>query len=410
MKKEIIFFFLVFLLMACDGNEAQQSSSSNTNTQVIRRQIRTITLSTGALTATRNTSVTIEPSQESRVAAKVNGQVVSILQREGALVEADAPIVQLDDRDFQSNIANAELAVQSARINLQRARRSSNEGENQATLQLQTAQSNLELARQQFEEGQALLDVGGIARTNLTALEAQYNQALTGVQQAQDGVNRAARAGEEDLALLEVQLAQAERQLQQARDVLADATIKAPFAGEIAELYVEEGEFMGGGTPAFRLISLDNQQGSFAVTPQDATILLENPDIILRYAGNDYLASIIRSSSAPSQTRLVSMTAQLAAPSEGQPNIPAGSVAQLNYQLQLAEGVLAPTGTVSAQGGNNFIFIVENGFTVRRQVSIVAEAGGDIVLTGVEAGTEVVYPLPPDLREGVAVDVIRTSP
>lgn len=410
MKKFAIFFSLVFLLLACEGNgEQQASSSSSTSTQIIRRQIRVTEVDTGILTATRNTSVTIEPSQESRVAAKVNGQVISIIQREGALVDADAPIVQLDDRDFLTNVANAELAVQSARINLQRARRSSNEGENQAALQLQTAQSNLELARQQFEEGQALLDVGGIARTNLTALEAQYNQALTGVQQAQDGVNRAARAGEEDLALLEVQLAQAERQLQQARDVLADATITAPFAGEIAELYVEEGEFMGGGTPAFRLISLENQQGSFAVTPQDALKLQENPDILLRYAGNDYPATIIRSSSAPSQTRLVSMTAELAPTPEGLPTIPAGSVAQLNYQLQLAEGVLAPTGAVSAQGGNNYIFVIENGFTARQPVSILAEAGGQVALTGVEADTEVVYPLPPDLREGIAVDVIRTN-
>ena len=66
------------------------------------------------------------------------------------------------------------------------------------------------------------------------------------------------------------------------QDALAETQISAPFDGEIAEVLVEEGEFIGAGSPAFRLVSVDNQLGIFSVPPRDAQSLLDNAEIYLR--------------------------------------------------------------------------------------------------------------------------------
>jgi len=408
LKKLALSLVILSLISACSRPSSSTEDNASTETVAaepteIIRTVRTITAVNNDLTATRNATVTIEPKQESRVAAGTNGRIETVLFREGAFVTKGDAVIQLDDNNLALQVQNAQLALESARINLQTARLSAGETTDQLGLSLRSAQTSFDLSKKQFEEGQALFAAGGIAQTDLSGLEAQYNQAEANLSQIRDSLSRSQRAGQENLALLELQVNQAQTQLSQAQDALAETQISAPFDGEIAEVLVEEGEFIGAGSPAFRLVSVDNQLGLFAVPPRDAQSLLDNAEIYFRYQGLDYAARIIRTSNASSSQRLVDITAEIYA---SDVPIPSGSVATLNYEVTLGSGIQLPSSSLFIEQGNNFVYIVEDGKSQKRQVTIVAEVSGQAVVEGLEEGQLIISPVPADLRDNSQVQVL----
>ena len=370
------------------------------------RAVRTVVAAEDTLKATKTASVTIEPKQESRVAAGTNGRVERILKREGERVVAGEAIIALDDDNLQLQVKNAQLALDSAKISLERSTRSTAENTGQFSLQLRTSQTNFDIAMRQYEEGQALFQAGGISSTELSRLESQYSQAESTLLQTQDALARSQRSGEEDLALLQVQVNQAQTQLAQALDTLAETKITAPFDGEIADVLVEEGEFVAAGSPAFRLVSTEQQLGRFSVPPQDAQSLLNQGELIFRYQGLDYAARIIRSNSAPGDQRLIDITAEIY-PSDSP--IPSGGVAQLRYDVALGTGIKIPSSAFSVERGKTYLFVIENGEANRREVQLVAEVSGQAIVEGLTVGEQIIAPVPADLRSGTPVRVIGAN-
>ena len=61
------------------------------------RAVRTIQAQRGVLSTSRSTTVTVEPAQESMIAAGTSGQVARIFKREGATLKDGDAVVQLDD-------------------------------------------------------------------------------------------------------------------------------------------------------------------------------------------------------------------------------------------------------------------------------------------------------------------------
>ncbi len=409
--KRYLALALALLLTACgpvqaqsdaEGSDQTQNQSQGSQSSNVRR-VRVLTAERGELTTQRSTSVNIEPGKESQIAAGTSGQVANIVAREGAQVREGDTVIRLDAETAQLQVENARTALQTARVNLQSAQNSSQESTEQARAALDAARTNLELARQQYEEGQQLFSSGGISQTQLTQFRAQLEQSQASFQQAQANLSQLERAPSENLELQRLQVQQAQNQLAQAERALSDATITAPFTGEVADVLVEQGEFIGSGSPAFRLVSTEEQLARFSVPPQDAGPLAEQGLVYIDYNGLDYGAQIIRSSSVPGESRLVNVTARVY-PSETE--IPVGTVAQLNYEITLAEGVKLPSGAVRTQSGRSFVLALEEGVARQREVSVAGEAGGSVVVNGLEPGTRIVYPLPADLRDGTNVEII----
>jgi HlyD family secretion protein len=413
---------LFLLLSACrpsDNNATAQTATAESGTAQTEtattesetptreetvRSVRVIIAEEGTLTAQKSATVTIEPKQESSVAAGATGRVEQILKREGQRVEAGETVITLDDDNANLQVQNAQLALDSAQINLEKARRATTEGGNQLELALRSAQTNYDVLKKQYDESLALFEVGGVSQNQLGQLSAQLTQSESALVQLQNSVAQNQRAGGEDLSLLELQVGQASTALQQARDALGETSITAPFAGEVSEVFTEQGEFLAAGSPAFRLVSSDEQLGTFSVPPSDAQRLLAQKDVTFRYQGLDYGATIVRTNAAPNNQRLIDMTAELY-PSENP--IASGSVAQLNYTLEEGKGVLIPAGAVTSESGQNYVYAVLDGKATRQAIQVAEEVSGQAAVVGLDAGTQVVFPLPNDLRDGALVRVLE---
>ena len=388
---------------AATAASAESPAARSTPGQDAARRVRTVTVATGRLAATKNASVTIEAARQSQVAAGTSGRVARVHARPGEVVAEGAVVVSLDDDQLQAQLENAELAVQSAEVSLTQAQRQSSETIAQLQAQLQSAQTNLNLAEERYREGSALLEAGGISRVDLRSLEASRDQAQSGWVQARDGLARARRASQEDLRLLELQVEQARNRVAQARNSLAEAQISAPFAGEVADVFVEEGEFIAAGSPAFRLLARDERRAIFSVPAEDAQGLQEQGLVYIRHGGLDYAAQITRVTRSAQQPRLVELSAELY-PAETA--IPTGTVAQVRYTVPLASGVIVPSAALAAEAGRTYVFVVEDGVARRTEVRVNAESAAQAVVEGISEGARVISPRPLDVREGTPVEPV----
>ena len=412
-RRMLSLILLAALLVACgpaEGGAAQQTAQQTTAEQINQparaRQVRTLQAEEGTLNTTRTAAVRVDPFQESQVAADASGKVATILKREGAQVKRGDAVIQLGTEQLQLQVDNARSAVQTARVNLASAQNSTQESVAQAQDALQNAQTNLKLAQQEYDQGQQLFNSGGISQTQLTQFRSQLEGAQTAYGQSQNSLAQLERAPGEDLELQRLQLEQAQTSLTQAERSLADATVKAPFAGEVADVLVEEGEFAQAGSPAFRLVSTDAQLARFSVTPEDAAELVERGEVQIFYRGLDYAAQIIRASKSASDSGLVNMTAKLY---ESQTRIPTGASAQLRFEVNLGTGVTVPANALRTGSGQTFVLVIEEGAAKQQRVQVVSESGDRAVVSGLEAGQEVIYPLPADLRAGTPVQSVSNT-
>ena len=402
----------LLLVVGCGGptpngandDPATQSTSaaaSATPAADDARLVRTLVPERGTLQASRSASANVRALRDATVASGASSRVVEILARPGDLVEARELVVRLDDDQAAIQADAARLSVQQAEIDLARARRSSDEGADQARASLQAARSNVANLRDQVGEVRALVTAGGAARSDLNTLQTQLEQAEASLIQAQDAVARAERSEGEDLALLELALQQARLQAAQAQDALDETRIRAPFAGEIAELFLETGEFAGAGQPAFRLVSADEREAVFDVPPEDARFLLEQGSVTLRYAGRELEAPLVGSSRPAQQPRSIQLTARLAG--DDARAVPTGALAEVRYTVDLAEGLLVPAGAIASESGATWLYVVDDGVASRVPVDVLAEASATAVVDGVDPEAVVIHPRPLDVRVGTRV-------
>ncbi len=404
MNARTALFFALLPLAAC-GVKAQDGTASQTQTQSqaeLSRSVRVITAKTGTLSVTRSASATIEPLQESQVSAGTTGQVERIVARSGTRVAAGEVVIQLDDDALQLQLDNAQLSLKTAEVNFASAERSSGSNTAQSEAALQAAQTGLQIAQQSFTEGQSLLTAGGISQNAFDQLRVGLEQAQATLLQAQAAADQSQRAPEEDLELLRLQVQQAQTQVAQAQQGLADAKLTAPYPGEVAEVLVEEGEFIGAGSPAFRLVSTDRQLARFSVAPEDAQRLLAEGRIWLPYNGLDYAAQVTQTSQTQGG-RLVEVEANIYS---SDTSIPNGTVTQFDYQLTLAKGVLIPSGALRQSGGQLSVLAVQEGRAREVKVTLLSESGAQVAVSGLKEGARVIYPLPADLTPGTPVEIL----
>ena len=392
-------------LAGCGAEAEPESVASESVASDAGRAVRVAIVDTGDLIAGRSESVTLLPERESRVAAGASGRVAAILARPGDTVAAGAPLITLDDTQARFGVDNATLALAQARITLERARRSAADATAQAAAAATTANQNLALIVRQLEEAASLLTLGAVSPADVDALTAQRSQAESVILQANEAVERAARAEQEDLALLELQVRQAEVALAQAERALAETTVRAPFDGDVAELYAEVGEFVGAGSPVARLLSDGPAIASFTVSPEDAPRIEAAGDVVIRYVGTELPATITRLERTAQQSRLVTVLAQLG---DDAPKTPPGALAEVRFDIALGSGLLVPSSALTAEGGRTFVFVASEGVARRREVNVVAESGNTAVIAegALQVGDLVIAPRPLDVRDGTQVRVI----
>jgi multidrug resistance efflux pump len=357
----------------------------------------------GPLTASNDTSASIAPHMQSIVAAQVAGVVVRVVHLAGDWVKEGEPVVTLDTAQLKLAVASAQSALDNAKINYQIGEDNASTDNPKLTLQLQSAQSALDSAQKNYDSQKALLDVGGAPASAVDTAKSQLQQAQANLQAAQTALEQNKKSDIWTLQQLRLAIDQAQVQLQTARLNLDYASIKAPYAGQIAAVSVNPGMYVSQNTPVFTIVSTA-EEIHFNVPPADVRSLPVGTVVQFLYMGQRYPVKISQAASAPING-VVPMVTDVPRSFA----LPYGSVGTVSYSIMIARGAIVPIAALQTNEDQNYVFAVVNGKAVIRNITILGQSETSTVVSGVEEGAQVIMNPPPGLLEGVNVKIQSAS-
>lgn len=231
------------------------------------------------------------------------------------------------------------------------------------------------------------------ARSQLAAAEAQRDKAQTDLERAEalrDSVSRKAL----DDARLAVETAQKEvdRQtslLEQAQDMLAQYTVRAPFDGTILSRGADPGQVVSSSTPLFLFANLATLYAEASVDELYASEVRRGLPVAARPAGHSdvidgevvYVSPRVDASTGG---RLV----RINLPGAGELALPVGLTVMLNIIVDQREAaVTIPRGALVA-GDRPAVYLMENGRAVLRPVQYIDWPSDRLIVTGGLTGNE----------------------
>ncbi|WP_428610058.1 efflux RND transporter periplasmic adaptor subunit [Sedimenticola sp.] len=216
--------------------------SSNPPTQETRQEqaklVRVINAPSLTVIPTATGHGTVRPNRTWEAVAQVKGKIVekhpALLK--GAIIEAGSLILRIDPADYELAIAQAESDIQATRAQLDELAAKAVNTEKSLAIE----QAALALNQKELERKRLLVGKGGISRSDL---ESQERSLLTQQQSVQAQVNTL-NLFPSQKALLKAQLERHMASLATARRSLANTEIHLPFTSRIAEVNVEQDQYV----------------------------------------------------------------------------------------------------------------------------------------------------------------------
>ena len=306
--------------------------------------LQTATVYRGDIVLTADGSGNLLPASELEVAFRASGVLAEVLVEVGDQVQAGDVLARLDDTETRQAVAEAEIQVTQAEINLASAKNEADAGLAQANLdaaqadyeevaalaahtgdQLTSARINLEQAVAALADAQEAYDTAWDpardwelnVRRLATALEREREATANGLEKAQDNLEIAqanynlAVIGIDDSAVqdaeikvinaqvaladvpiqlqqLELTLAQARLKLETAQRTLEQTTLIAPVDGTVMDIAATVGESVTTG-PIITLADMETPLVRFWVEEADlSSVAVGNPVNIVFEALPDY--------------------------------------------------------------------------------------------------------------------------
>lgn len=193
---------------------------------------------------------------ERRIASKVPGRVDTLHVRTGDRVAQGDTLFTLDSPEILARLEQAQGARDAASSMERKADTGARAEEiEMARRDWQRAQAQADLMATTYQRMATLHDEGLLATQDYEETRARW-QAADNQAEAARAQYDMAQAGtrEEDRAASAAQVRQAEGSIAEVQAALDDTLIRAPMAGEIADLVISQGELAPAGFPVITLI------------------------------------------------------------------------------------------------------------------------------------------------------------
>ncbi|MCL6611051.1 MAG: efflux RND transporter periplasmic adaptor subunit [Peptococcaceae bacterium] len=299
---------------------------------------------------------TVTPFAEARLSPKIMGRVASVNADVGRRVKQGETLLTIEQSDYLSALKQAEASLAMAEAN---------------SIQAETGYENARLNYQRFEE---LFRQGAVSQSQL--------EEARGKLAAAESACKANRA----------QVLQCQAMLEKARSDYSHTEVKAPFAGVVAQRFVDIGEMVSQQTPVFTVIQ-DDPLLVRVNLPENVVSRVspdQQVDIFVAATGKTYKGAVKSvAPQADSQTKAFAAEIKLAGVSQ---EVKPGMVAELRITTkQVDSALVVPTDALLDEDGGAGIFVVENGIARHRKVTTGLEGHGYTqVVSGLQQGELVV--------------------
>ena len=379
----------------------------------------------GTIEQTLDLTGTVVSARRVELTAKMPGRIAAVFVQEGSRVEAGTALAALETAELSAQVHQAEQGVRQAAASREVARArlaallagARSQERAQAESAVAQAEASLRNAESDVVRTQQLFESGAVSRQQLDAAILQRDVARAQRDSARQQMSLV-QVGprEEDLRMARAQVEQAEAgyggaqaSLQLARVQLANATIRAPFAGRIAELPATTGEFVSPGVKVAVLYDDQNLEVEVTVGERDLGQVQVGRSVTVRpeAAPTVTLAGTVNriqpaadplSRAAKVRIRLVGASASLSP----------GTSVRAELLVERRENAVVVSSSALRQNGQTEVVVVKDGKASVRKVLVglrhhhIAQ-----IIYGVAEGELVVTLGPETLSDGQPVKVVN---
>ena len=357
--------------------------------------------------------------------SKVTGRVKWIGVEKGDKVKEGQVLVRLEDDEFRAQYDQALGAAANARAYLDELKNGSRPQE------IQQAQHNLDEAKATLANDKITLDrTRGLVTGGVLSKQAldDATSKFEADQQRADSLNQAfqlAKIGPrpEEIARAKGALEQAEGQAAYAKSLLDATVIRAPVTGTILERAAEKGELVTSGFastaeggPQGLVVSLadlndlqvelDIAQDDFArLSPKQKGVV--TVDAYPDRKWNGVIAEISPQANRAKATvqvkvQILNPDAYLRPDMNATVKFLADETKHASAQPQ---GVFVPTAAVRDRDGKKVVFLAFDGKAMAREVKILSQRSGGVLVQGLNGGEDVITTAPQDLKDGEKIKI-----
>lgn len=338
-------------------------AASSTNTRMELANTDVFTAQTQNLSLGIAVSGALKASQSAVIKARVAGELQALTVREGDRVQAGQVIARIEPSEFQARMRQAQQ-------------------------QADAAKAQVDIAQRQLDNNQALVNQGFISQTALLTSQASLNGAKA---------THAAALAALDLA----------------NKSLADATLRSPLTGVVAQRLAQPGERVAIEARLVEVINLSQLELEAALTAEEASRVRVGMTAQLQVEGvpEPVQAKVLRiNPSAQMGSRSIVVYLGIA----GREGLRQGLFAQGNLGTQNLQVLAVPVGSVRTDKPQPYVQVVQDGqvrhITVQTGVRSEGEQQSLVAVTGLPEGTQVLAGSVGAVREGVQVKFTSANP
>ncbi len=461
-KLSIIMFVLLvgatLFITACGSQPVEKAvaqAAPQENTPEAVTPVEVATVETGDIALIYAYAGNLQSKDEVNIMPAASGRVESVLVEVGDEVKSGDPIATIERDRYIEQVRQAQAALTTAKLNLAKMELGSRPEE------IAAAQAAVQLAKA------ALNDVANINDNERTAASAALAQAQIALRKAQSDYDKIAWAGDvgqtreaqaleqatvnyenalaaynlqtnpsdSQLAPLMAQLTQAELALalrlqpfraidfeiaktaiEQAESGLAmanlqldETTVKAPFDGVIAELYITEGSTVGPQGPIARQVS-NQVEASIEVEESRISQIFDGQSASLQvtaYPDQEFPAAV--TSVAPVADKDTRTFTVKITPVDAEGRLRSGMYANARLLIDEKKGtLLVPRDAITLIDNQPTVYVVNGDRVEQRNVTTGLANNGQIeILSGLQPGDTVVIAGQPNLVDGAKIEVVN---
>jgi multidrug efflux system membrane fusion protein len=359
----------------------------------------------------------VYPSQEAELSFRVSGQVTLLPVRAATTLKQGDVIAELDKRDFENAVARLESQRDQAQAQMEALIKGAR-AEEIVALQaaIYAAQARVDQAREQTARTRELFDKEIVAQAQLEKDEATLRVAQAELRTSQEQLRIGQSGGrEEDVDAAEAVLRGLEADVRNARDNLADATLRAPFDGIVARRHIDNFTNIRAGDAVVLMQKLSTVDLVFDVPGADilvwAAFEWENLDVEVELTGSDIAltASELVEFSTQADAGTQTYQARISVVIPDDVTALAGMVGRVRIKSR-STGLIQPTVPITALAttpdGSPFVWIVDPSSKAvsARPVTTGEMTGAQVTITqGLKAGETIVTAGVSRLSDGLVI-------
>ncbi len=351
--------------------------------------IRVADVRRGAIANTINASGVVIPVHEELVSSPFQTHIAKVHAKLGQQVLAGELLLQLDDKAIrlaldgvQEQLAQQDNRILGLTLEMDQKRK-------QLVSSIELLEIDLQSTQAKWQRFQALRKSGAVSGEDMLTAELNVKRTEIQLRQQRELIEDGKRATRSSIDGARLQQAILRKQLEQQQQLLAQASVRAPFAGMLTSLMAEEGASVATGQLVAKVSELNNFRIEATVSDFHARALEAGQAVRVEQNGKQ-LAGKVQTILPEIQNGAIKLLVALDQPHD--PQLRNKMRVDVNIVTEQKSGALVIDGGAAFNGrGRQAAFVVRDGVARKRTVELGASDGQAVeIVAGARLGDRLI--------------------